>query len=364
MAVLEKTWYTDLNYQADNDTTAAFLAKSVLWAWKAFLKGEIGVVATGLWTCEGSSDSVTAGMDATDRWGATFDGTKIVRASGAVAHSWIVLKSPNAMGPYRICIQYNSTLDEKCVVVFSKASFTGGSITARPTATDEWTYSVARRFCDTGATPSKIHCSRDADGNFFLLYSADSGGSFQGCLALQTLAETRPTDDYKAVSIWTYDTVGGGCLTAYFHAAVTNNHLFCGQNVIAAAAGVRCRRYDGAEVNEGEPIIPVIYCNTPTAVNGSQMFNAFAITAAGGNATADPQDGKWNDFPIYVQTHVIMTTTPLTATGRGLKGRFYDLKWGPTGLTQGSLDPATSPYTTMVVGQCYLPIASTTAPSL
>lgn len=128
----------------------------------------------GLWTCAGSSDAVTAGMDAVDRWGAIYDGTKIVRAAGAVAHSWIVLKSPVLNGAnWYLTIDFNSASDATTRFVFAKAAPTGGSIAARPTSTQEWHVrpdnTIADQTLNDGASASsRLHAGMSTDGGFYM----------------------------------------------------------------------------------------------------------------------------------------------------------------------------------------------------
>jgi len=87
---------------------------------------------SGTPTVAGSSDSSTAGMDATNRW---TDDTKLVWANAGVAHSWIVLTFGSN---FHLCIDLsNSSVGSMTVVLSASAGFTGGSTTARPTATDE-----------------------------------------------------------------------------------------------------------------------------------------------------------------------------------------------------------------------------------
>lgn len=89
--------------------------------------------ATLPWTVVSSSDSVTA--DATDNWSATTD---LVWASGASAHSWIVLQQGAGGGQLCIDLNYAVSNVEKAEFRWSAGgNFTGGTVNARPTATDE-----------------------------------------------------------------------------------------------------------------------------------------------------------------------------------------------------------------------------------
>jgi hypothetical protein len=90
-----------------------------------------GVPAPGL-VCAGSSDAATAGLDGVDR---IVDKTKVI-SNAAGAHSWQVIES--AADGWQLCIDFNTANNWTATMVWSPGgNFTGGSTTARPTATDE-----------------------------------------------------------------------------------------------------------------------------------------------------------------------------------------------------------------------------------
>ena len=87
------------------------------------------------WTCVGSSDSATAGMDATNR---LTDYTKIVTGGGN--HSWIVLQQSGMNALTQICIDFNQDMFHNGNISLywsPNVGFSGGAINARPTASDE-----------------------------------------------------------------------------------------------------------------------------------------------------------------------------------------------------------------------------------
>lgn len=128
---LDKTWQFDVNNVYPATGVVADELKIVLLAIKNKLKG----FGTLPWTVVGSSDSVTAGIDATDRWTTT---ANIV--FGGTPFSWIVLKQTGLLANFQILLSCNvSGSDERRLTSYlsPNAGFTGGSINARPTATDE-----------------------------------------------------------------------------------------------------------------------------------------------------------------------------------------------------------------------------------
>lgn len=110
MPSVTRTWYDKRNVNFPDVTTNENACKSLYWVMKQLLKG--GATATGdiavpgrpagIWTVYGSSDGVTAAMDGVDRWGDTFDATKLVFnfvTNNTTPHSWIILHN-SALGLY------------------------------------------------------------------------------------------------------------------------------------------------------------------------------------------------------------------------------------------------------------------------
>jgi hypothetical protein len=128
---LLKTWELDINQvQISEVGNELVFHQKILLAVKNLFIG----FANNPWTVAGSSNSVAAGMDAVDRW-AVFG--NLVWDSGASAHGWIVLERVDGV---QICwdLNYGNTLSEHCDVYMSAGgNYTGGSTTAKPTATDE-----------------------------------------------------------------------------------------------------------------------------------------------------------------------------------------------------------------------------------
>src|SRR5262249_44278608 len=96
--------------------------------------------ASGAPSVAGSSNSLTAGMDAVNRW--TSDGALVWAVTGS-PHSWIVLNFGNK---YFLLLDLNAAGVQQLSAYLSFAGFTGGSTTTRPTAVDE------AQICGTGGT--------------------------------------------------------------------------------------------------------------------------------------------------------------------------------------------------------------------
>jgi hypothetical protein len=135
LPALTKTWQYALNNSWGTSGSALIDHQIVMRSIKNALKA----FATNAWTVRGSSNGSTAGMDTTDRWSANGD---LVWAASGAAHSWIVLRQAAIAGAAEVCIDLtpleNGVQGPRATIVWSaSAGFTGGSVTNRPTATDE-----------------------------------------------------------------------------------------------------------------------------------------------------------------------------------------------------------------------------------
>lgn len=194
---LTRTWYTVADYlvpaQPDNQTLQQYL----VWGLKALLcqnittanNGPNGAPPVGVkWTVEGSSNGVTAGMDAVDRWGTTFTASNLINDGYSDARSWIVLKGPGGTPFYcRIAMQSTAATTPaygNIHVSWSTTAFTGGTTTALPTSTKEFGYapgaptSVQPSVTFTNATTAntwRLNIVQSAAGHF--LYVIMKGGA-------------------------------------------------------------------------------------------------------------------------------------------------------------------------------------------
>lgn len=318
----EKTWQTALNVTPSDNATVLGLSRSYLWFVKAFLKGEVGGATAGLWTCVGSSDSVTAGMDGTDRWGATYDGTKIVRASGAVAHSWIVLRSPNFTAggitavPFHVTIDYSGTLDYQAVFVFSKAAPTGGTITARPTATDEWVHTAAQgQVNDATALPYKFNGWLATDGNFACGAAKTTSTMMYVGQMFHVLSNANANDLYPACSLLFYSVSGTGAF--------------------GTSSALRGRSADG----------------TVSFVAGNHAYpRGVNDPISMAIATGDVTISKYLRLPTWLYVNDV--------GAQSMRGRFADIVIAApsAAANQGYVEPATGAPVSQILGSLWFPV--------
>ena len=133
---------------------------------KAFqlgLKNALIGFASSPWTVSGSSNSVAAGIDGYDRW---LTASNLVWANSGIAHSWIVLRQTGILSTFELCIDLNySSGNHVASIVVSPNAFTGGSITARPTATNERVLISTTAFLQTANSfPNGLAVMQSTDG--------------------------------------------------------------------------------------------------------------------------------------------------------------------------------------------------------
>ncbi len=96
------------------------------------LKNALLAFALNPWTVVGSGNGTTSGMVGVDLLTSS---ANIVHNAAASSHSWIVLRQPTGV---QVCWDFNNTSVSFATIAWSPAAgFTGGTTTARPTATDE-----------------------------------------------------------------------------------------------------------------------------------------------------------------------------------------------------------------------------------
>jgi hypothetical protein len=327
MTTFELTWQQDHNRVPGDQTTVALQSKWDLWFIPSFLLGNIGGAASGLWTHEGSSDSATAGFDATNRFLLSFDATKIVRGPGGAVRSWIVLKSPVGLGPFYMLLDYNTSHDYQINATFSKSAFSGGSTTTLPTASNSWTY-AALQLVPSVLAAQHTFARLSTSGEWHIQFGTDSTAKYTFALSFFTLAEAKTGDSHNG---WSY---GEYSASGVWLAATINNSsssVIKGRSATPATAQVAAK-------------VPFL-----TDSAGTNMLNSI------GNA--DAVDGFVNDHPIYIHSY--------TALHLSKRGRVRDLYVAPNTATTAMVEPVSGPpYESAVVGGVWMPYNASTAPSL
>lgn len=326
------TWYTDANYAFPATATGDDIDRSALWTLKAYLQQQIVGVNNGpngtapagaAWTCMGSSDAATAGMDGVDRWGTTFDAAKI--KFNAPNRSWIVLRSPNDVagpgtGYYYLLLDCNDTgfTAGGVAAALSQTPYTGGSTTTSPTTTSPARFSAASPSFVNPITAGNYyaHIARTASGAFyyagFRQGSTSMDGAFFGTVPL---LNQDAVDQWKLFGLW-YNGGSGdvGSSTAMAGAAGGNTGWRIAARTYTLGA-------DAADSNY------LVYTGSRT--NGGTAQGIQQLTGLNNTTNTYPA------YPLGVFTDIVGS--------RGVRGTLPDVYTIGTGRTVGDTAPGSGP---------------------
>jgi hypothetical protein len=347
--------------------TNLLISQEHIWFWKALLTGEAGTggyAGSGKWAVIWSSDGVTAGMDGVDRLrGTPYTGqfsdpgtaAKFVRAAAGSPHSGITLKSPDALGPYYLTLDYVTAADNRIAVIYSKNAPTGGSITARPTATDEWVHTSfvpgqvdEVRLNDGSAAVCHVNGAVSSLGDF-ILFAARQGSLYaQSAFWAIMPADAQPEDTYKLVTLAVYNNDGvsdrGVC-------RMSNPNMLPQEQLNDSSGSLSTcmltRRTDIA----GKAAVRSYDYGTiaTTGTTGNRL------EATSGVQAADSIANRRRRLPLFLQAYNI------TPTYWASKGRLPDIYWAMTD-TQGQVAPDPGTVEHVQIGNTWLPMPE--APSL
>jgi len=188
-----KTWQFENNVAI----AAQGSAEACVDAMWLYVKDTLINFASSPWTVVSSSDGVTSG--ASDLW---IDAGDLVHHG--TTRSWIVLEQVGmGGGNFQICIDFNSsTAHFGTVVISANAGFTGGSTTARPTATDEYVLlSVAQMVNLSSDVGIRLSIMQSSDGQCTRILMAHTG-AVRLTVCLETPHETSTGWNYPHAVLW------------------------------------------------------------------------------------------------------------------------------------------------------------------
>lgn len=300
LPTLGKTWHYNVNNTITTSGTALTDCSTLLWSIKQAL---IGLPVA--WTVVGSCNGSAAGMDGVDRWTAASSLTWTNASTGA--RSWIVLKNTAVATNFQLVIECrsSSTLGVSMnAAVSMSAGFTGGTTTARPTATDEvillnlapWLHLPVGSSATFG---SVYHVTQSSDGTLNRVVIC-VGGNSPGFWMFGQAA--------NPASSWTDPVIAtmrgaGSAASALTHAAYND--------------AATLKAYAGGGVMN-------LYVTAEGFISGTVCENL--------NAAPNDFDGTWPLLPLGLAS---------TDTGkRGRHGRIQDLWFGPSAtIVEGTTYP-------------------------
>lgn len=245
----------------------------------------------------------------------------IVGNTNGNAHSWMVLRSPGAMGngPWYLILDVNSTTTGTMSWVLTRLPPTGGSTTARPTSTQEVKQSGWENQALYSSGQCRVHMAINTLGDFYFISSQDGGG-IRSTTIIQALADYKGTDLNPVCGF----SVGNGNTTSLGN---------------LQASVLAMLEFNGTMVHN-----PVV---TQYMVRG--VNHMFALMTG-----ADLTDSAYDDLPAYVYQR--------TPGHRSMRGRLVDFRWCPSSLNNGEHAPAAGTPDSMVIGDLWFP--TNAAPTL
>jgi len=329
---LSRTWYSDANIVTAASGSKMELVKSTIWGLKALLmnnitgsRGANGAAPTGsYWTCVSSSDSVTA--NASDNWGSSYDSSKLVTGSNGNAHSWIVLKSSNAIatdGPYYLLMDFDKTTEGQVTFKYSKNNFTGGTSTSSPTSTNSVNSnnSFNSNWYDDTSTDIEIRINicRDSNGSFYYTVVKNNKGCIS-MFALCSLEDMHASDTWR---VWSISNTAND-------AEVNNTNI--------ASTFFAGRTYNGSALSDYENST----CGLSTfSFNGNLLHNLSSTDSI--NAITS----KYFTCPLFVYS--------LNDNLSGYRGKFPDAALIGDGKNSGDVVPSVGNVEQCLFGNLLLP---------
>jgi hypothetical protein len=296
LPLVEKTWQYNVSQQLVSTGTIQGNCQQLLFA----IKQSMTTFASSPWTVVRSSNATSVADS--DLWIAPGN---LLANQSTLARSWIVLQQAGLHNT-QICLDYNSAnnsgiYNQIGVWVSPDGLFTGGTTTARATATDEYLTTSASNsyFAITDGTSSySLHALQTADGYCTRLFYCSSG-VLKGLWLFDTLTDT-PVTNKVVTSVSGLNTAGSGSYLS--HSSFYNSAIVCGK-----LGSIDYTGYIGSEAYNNNLVV--------TAGNGSisGITGAYPITA----------------ISLHSET----------AGTRGRVGRFSDLYFGSSSLSPGTTYP-------------------------
>jgi hypothetical protein len=303
-----KTWEYIYNQRINQATQNEMHAGLLLAIKNALKSGTLTTPAQIVQTCNAST------VSSSDLLNTVTDFTW-----GSGARTWFTLKFPGMGSNYQVCFHCgtSSTRSQLQIAVSPSAGFTGGTTTARPTATDEvlflngtWTFSSF-----TGLT-TVFHLIQSSDGKNIriIVYNSGVAGTY---MFFETVA--------GAESWWTIPVIFG-CKGS------NSNQIDYGNFFSLANA----QSYAGGAFS----------CFLGTLGWGSSGAGAAGLRLTSANS----RTSKYHATEIAVASE---TASPLTM---GVHGKLPDLWWGPSaGVTDGQTSPLDGSYQYVQYGHMIFP---------
>lgn len=297
LPVLQKTWQFNVNQ-------AAITAHNDL-----LYKIKVAMVSFGSnpWTVVGSSNSVTA--NSSDNWTSA---SSVVFQNNGAAHSWIILKQVGIATNFQVLIVARRNpgggSDVMFVLYSPSAGFTGGTTTARPTATDEVPFdtdnaSLPTNSANLAVTAARLHAMQSTDGQCTRIFI------YVNSIPQTMLLFDKPRNPVPG---WTIPHVA-------FYAVQQYN------------TGASVAQVTYAKLND--------LANRTKSKVGTTQFDLFITSEGCITSMIGEQQNFVNDLDNNTYPILPMGLFSTTASARGRHGELFDLYWGATVIGEGDNYP-------------------------
>lgn len=300
LPTLEKTWQHDVNQDLATSGVLATDQRALMFA----IKDSLVSFAVQAWTVLLSSDSSSAG--AADYW---VDAGDLVFAGPGTPHSWIVLKQTGLGTNVQICIDLINQYDYSVatVILSPSAGFTGGSTTARPTATDEVTVLSSAAWTSLAAAVDvKLHVMQSDDGQCTRVVIC-SQSTCKGLWIIDKLADSALTVPVVASIKNGSFTASNYLASAYFvgRHSTTNLTTYCGTEYYSSTAGVNANSGAPSDISGLYPITPLSAWSETTSAKGrlgrfQDLWIGSSSFGLGGTYPATPDSKLFAQFQQFV----------------------------------------------------------------
>lgn len=298
---LSKTWQHAVNQSAAAQGSAGLTNRNVLRLIKNALKG----FGSNPWTVVSSSNGTVA--NSSDNWASAAD---MIGANPGVAHSWIVLRQTGIATNFEICLDCSGAgAQVASIVVSPSAGFTGGSTTARPTATDEIAIiSAATWTANASDVTVRYSVSQSTDGQCTRVWGA-AGGTVAFCWVFDKPADpvtgwTNPSASWALAAAPSYST------TVSTSAGRMRSGSTTGSLQLLCDGGTVCAPNDTAwanvanEISSEWALYPASFACTTSTIRGrhGRLFDLWLSSSALASGDTFPGDGT----ATFVQVGIIV----------------------------------------------------------
>lgn len=252
----------------------------------------------------------------------------IVGAANGANHTWMLMMSPLALGPYFYTLDYNSATTTNASNSFSKTATnvaSGGSSTNVPTFSDTTSFQ-SYQYIVSGIAGGYMNGTLSTDGYFMQFTTRGNGSGYMEWGSLfQVVANAKTADSYPFV---------------YFNRFGSGNTFGAGfYNVTGQWFS---RNFNGTALVNPLPL----FCSPSGGSAAVLSFNAGFSASNGDMPFPDMADGLYDDFPVYMFVN--------NAGQSSIKGRLVDIRESPW-LIEGFTEPNPSSPQSVFLGGLWWP---------